>query len=47
MDGLILDTEDKYTESVNAILARYNKPTLPWFIKAKLQGRPAPTASAR
>lgn len=46
MDGLILDTEDKYTESVNAILARYDKPTLPWSIKAKLQGRPAPTASA-
>ena len=46
MDGLILDTEDKYTEGVNTILARYSKPQMPWSVKAKLQGRPAPTASA-
>ena len=46
MDGLILDTEDKYTECVNTVLARYSKPQLPWSVKAKLQGRPAPDSSA-
>lgn len=46
MDGLILDTEDKYTQCTNTILARYNKPSLPWSVKAKLQGRPGPAASA-
>ncbi|RFU25135.1 hypothetical protein B7463_g11199, partial [Scytalidium lignicola] len=45
MDGLLLDTEDKYTLCTNAILAKYNRPLLPWSIKAKLQGRPAVTAS--
>lgn len=42
MDGLILDTEDKYSECVNVVLSRYSKPPMPWSIKAKLQGRPAP-----
>ncbi|KAK0314959.1 hypothetical protein LTR82_012953 [Friedmanniomyces endolithicus] len=42
MDGLLLDSEDKYTTCTNAILARYNRPPLPWHIKAQLQGRPGP-----
>ena len=46
MDGLLIDTEDRYTACVNAVLARYNKPGVPWSIKAKLQGRPAPAAAA-
>jgi pseudouridine 5'-phosphatase len=46
MDGLLLDTEDLYTLCINTLLARYNRPSLPWSIKAKLQGRPGPAASA-
>ncbi len=44
MDGLLLDTEDKYTQVVNTLLAKYNKGPLPWSVKAQLQGRPAPAA---
>lgn len=40
MDGLLLDTEDIYTICINAILTHYGRPSLPWSIKAKLQGRP-------
>jgi pseudouridine-5'-monophosphatase len=46
MDGLLLDTEDRYTACVNAVLTQYNKSRLPWSVKAKLQGRPAPAATA-
>lgn len=42
MDGLLLDTEDKYTLVTNTILQEYGKPLLPWKIKAQLQGRPQP-----
>ncbi|KAL8382176.1 hypothetical protein RB595_006115 [Gaeumannomyces hyphopodioides] len=45
MDGLLLDTEDKYTECVNRVLAKYGRPNLPWSIKAPLQGRPAVQAN--
>lgn len=45
MDGLLLDTEDLYTKCINIILAEHNKPSLPWSIKAKLQGRPGPEAN--
>lgn len=45
MDGLLLDTEDIYTLCVNLILEKYGKGTLPWSIKAKLQGRPGPAAN--
>lgn len=45
MDGLLLDTEDRYTEITNEILQEFGKPPLPWSIKAQLQGRPAPEAS--
>lgn len=46
MDGLLLDTEDIYTECINILLAKYNRPNLPWSIKAQLQGRPGPEANA-
>lgn len=46
MDGLLIDSEDIYTEVTNTILARYGKPNLPWSIKAQLQGRPGPQAGA-
>ncbi|KAL1899370.1 hypothetical protein Cpir12675_001405 [Ceratocystis pirilliformis] len=45
MDGLLLDTEDIYTICVNLVLEKYNKPSLPWSIKARLQGRPGPAAT--
>ena len=44
MDGLLIDSEDIYTEITNTILARYGKPNLPWSIKAQLQGRPSSQA---
>ncbi|KAI2619158.1 HAD-like protein [Hypoxylon sp. NC1633] len=46
MDGLLLDTEDLYTLCINLILEKYGKTSLPWSIKAKLQGRPGPEANA-
>lgn len=45
MDGLLLDTEDLYSLCTNTLLAEFNKPALPWSIKAQLQGRPGPAAS--
>lgn len=45
MDGLLLDTEDLYTLCVNLILEKYQRPLIPWSIKAKLQGRPGPAAN--
>ncbi|KAA8625149.1 haloacid dehalogenase-like hydrolase [Pyrenophora tritici-repentis] len=44
MDGLLIDSEDLYTEVTNIILKRYNRPSIPWSIKAQLQGRPGPQA---
>jgi pseudouridine-5'-monophosphatase len=44
MDGLLIDSEDLYTIATNRILAKYNRPSLPWSIKAQLQGRPGPQA---
>ncbi|KAI1775756.1 HAD-like protein [Hypoxylon cercidicola] len=46
MDGLLLDTEDLYTLCINLMLEKYGKTSLPWSIKAKLQGRPGPEANA-
>lgn len=45
MDGLLLDTEDIYTHCINILLAKYGRPSLPWSIKARLQGRPGPAAN--
>ncbi|KAG5915036.1 hypothetical protein E4U42_000177, partial [Claviceps africana] len=45
VDGLLLNTEDLYTLCVNIVLERHNRPPLPWSVKAKLQGRPAPQAN--
>ena len=45
MDGLLIDTEDIYTKCNNVILHEYGKPSLPWKIKAQLQGRPGPEVS--
>lgn len=45
MDGLLIDTEDIYTDVVNIILRENNRPPMPWSIKAQLQGRPGPAVS--
>lgn len=42
MDGLLIDSEDLYTEVTNTILNKYGKQNLPWSIKAQLQGKPGP-----
>lgn len=42
MDGLLIDSEDIYTNITNEILRQFGKPKLPWSVKAQLQGRPAP-----
>ncbi|KAI0022506.1 HAD-like domain-containing protein [Xylariomycetidae sp. FL0641] len=46
MDGLLLDTEDLYTQCINTLLSKYGRPNLPWSVKAKMQGRPFPQSSA-
>lgn len=42
MDGLLIDSEDRYTQITNEVLQMYGKPNLPWSVKAQLQGRPQP-----
>ncbi len=42
MDGLLIDSEDIYTKCNNVILHEHGKPSLPWKVKALLQGRPGP-----
>lgn len=42
MDGLLIDSEDKYSMITNEVLQMYGKPNLPWSVKAQLQGRPQP-----
>ncbi|OWP06863.1 hypothetical protein B2J93_3859 [Marssonina coronariae] len=40
MDGLLINTEDIYTECANMLLDRYQRPNLPWSVKAKFMGVP-------
>ncbi|RMZ77676.1 hypothetical protein DV738_g4283, partial [Chaetothyriales sp. CBS 135597] len=44
MDGLLIDSEDAYTAVTNTILHEHGRPSLPWTLKAQLQGRPGPAA---
>ncbi|KAJ9652209.1 hypothetical protein H2198_008513 [Neophaeococcomyces mojaviensis] len=44
MDGLLINSEDAYTDVTNTILHENGRPDLPWSIKAQLQGRPGPAA---
>ncbi|KAH7354928.1 haloacid dehalogenase-like hydrolase [Rhexocercosporidium sp. MPI-PUGE-AT-0058] len=39
MDGLLIDSEEKYTIATNAVLNKYGRPNIPWAVKAKMQGR--------
>ena len=49
VDGLLINSEDIYTEIYNNILHSYGKSDLPWSVKAKQQSRgrevPLPYAS--
>lgn len=45
MDGLLINTEDMYTEATNRMLAEYGKGPLPWSVKIELQGRPGHQAA--
>jgi len=40
MDGLLINSEDLYTEVTNTILAEVGRDPLDWSLKSKLQGRP-------
>ncbi|KAI5924728.1 HAD-like protein [Camillea tinctor] len=40
MDGLLINTEDLYTECANAVLQRHGRPPMPWSVKAQLMGVP-------
>lgn len=42
MDGLLLNTEDIYTEVTDELLAESGKGPLSWDVKVQLQGRPGP-----
>ncbi len=39
VDGLLINSEDIYTDIYNNILRSYGKPDLPWSVKAKQQSR--------
>jgi len=45
VDGLLINSEDIYTEIYNNILHSYGKPDLPWSIKAKQQSTGREVAS--
>lgn len=47
MDGLLINSEEIYTEVTNQVLAEHGKGKLPWEIKVQLQGRPGPDVSTR
>ncbi|KAI1297472.1 HAD-like protein [Xylaria venustula] len=40
LDGLLINTEDLYTECANIVLQKYGRPHLPWSIKAQMMGIP-------
>ena len=39
VDGLLIDSEDIYTEAYNNILHEYGKSDYPWSVKARQQSR--------
>lgn len=45
MDGLLLNSEDIYTDVTNIILRENGRPDLPWSLKAQLQGRTGPESA--
>lgn len=47
MDGLLINTEDIYTATLNEILAHHGKGPLTWDVKIHLQGLPGPVAAEK
>ncbi|KAK9241290.1 HAD-like domain-containing protein [Lipomyces kononenkoae] len=47
MDGLLINSEEIYTDVTNGVLKDHGKPILPWSVKADLQGRPGTESAAR
>ena len=39
VDGLLINSEDIYSDIYNNILHEFGKPDLPWSVKAKQQSR--------
>lgn len=39
VDGLLINSEDIYTEVYNTVLHEFNRPDLPWGVKARQQSR--------
>jgi len=37
-DGLLVNSEDLYAQVTDEVLRGYGKPSVPWEIRAKLQG---------
>ena len=48
VDGLLINSEDIYTELTDKILHSFGKPSMPWKVKAKTQstGREVPMHSS-
>lgn len=47
MDGLLINTEDIYTETLNETLTEFGKGPLTWDVKIQLQGLPGPEAGKK
>ncbi|ODQ66651.1 HAD-like protein [Nadsonia fulvescens var. elongata DSM 6958] len=47
MDGLLINSEDLYTEATNIVLREHGKPNLPWSVKIQLQGLPGPESAKK
>lgn len=45
MDGLLIDSENIYTEVINEIAAEHGLEPMSWDIRVNLQGRPGPDAA--
>ena len=39
VDGLLINSEDIYSQTMNNVLHEYGLPDIPWSVKAKQQSR--------
>ncbi|AET41087.1 haloacid dehalogenase superfamily protein Ecym_7242 [Eremothecium cymbalariae DBVPG len=47
MDGLLINTEDIYTEATSKVLKQFGKPPLTWDVKIEMQGLPGQAAAEK
>jgi beta-phosphoglucomutase-like phosphatase (HAD superfamily) len=47
VDGLLINSEDIYTEAYNNILHSHGRPSLPWSVKALQQSRGRQVGASR